>query len=94
VSAIGSPTYRLAKKLAQILSPLAGKTSSFIKNSTDFANQIKRTTIQSSDTMVSFDVVFSPKSPSQMLLPQSPTSYLKMSHSRIAQQSRLRISAH
>ena len=57
VSAIGSPTYRLAKKLAKILSPLAGKTSSFIKNSTDFANRIKQTTIQSSDTMVSLDVM-------------------------------------
>lgn len=57
VSAIGSPTNRLAKKLAKILSPLAGKTSSFVKNSTDFANQIKQKTIQSSDTMVGFDVV-------------------------------------
>ena len=28
VSAIGSPTYRLAKKLAGILSPLAGRTDS------------------------------------------------------------------
>ena len=30
VSAIGSPTYQLAKTLARILTPLAGKTSSYI----------------------------------------------------------------
>ena len=37
VAAIGSPTYRLAKELARILSPLA---DSFVKNLAEFA-QVK-----------------------------------------------------
>ena len=36
VCTIGSPTYGLAKELAGILSPLAGGTSSFVKNCTHF----------------------------------------------------------
>ena len=57
VSAIGSPCYRLAKMLARILSPLAGKTSSFIRNSTDFVKRIKETPVTKNDRMISFDVV-------------------------------------
>ena len=41
VSAIGSPTYRLAKKLAGILSPLAGRTDTYMKNSSEFAQRIR-----------------------------------------------------
>ena len=57
VSAIGSPTYRLAKKLAQILSPLGGKTESYVKNSSAFVQKVKETGIQDGEMMVSFDVV-------------------------------------
>ena len=57
VSAIGSPTYRLAKSLARILTPLAGKTSSFVKNSTDFAKHIREIQLEEEDRMISFDVV-------------------------------------
>ena len=41
VSAIGSPTYRLAKQLAGILSPLPGKTDTYMKNSSEFARRIR-----------------------------------------------------
>ena len=40
VSAIDSPTYKLSKEIATILSPLAGHTSSFVKDSADFARRI------------------------------------------------------
>ena len=40
VAAIGSPTHQLARELARILSPLAGKSTSHVRNSTDFVNQI------------------------------------------------------
>ena len=57
VSPIRSPTYRLAKSLARILTPLAGKTSSFVKNSTDFAKHIRGIQLEEEDIMISFDVV-------------------------------------
>ena len=56
VSSIGSPTYNLSKELARILSPLRGKTTSYIKNSSHFVEMIKDRTISESDLMVSFDV--------------------------------------
>ena len=56
VSTIGSPCYLLAKELARILSPLAGKTETFVKNSTDFVQRTKDLTINDNDMMVSFDV--------------------------------------
>ena len=43
VSSIGSPTYNLSKELARILSPLRGKTTSYIKNSSHFVEMIKDT---------------------------------------------------
>lgn len=57
VSSIGSPTYRLAKELAQILSPLTGNTESFVKNSTEFVNSIRNLQIDDDDCLASFDVV-------------------------------------
>ena len=57
ISAIGWPTYSLAKELARILSPLVGRTSSFIKNSTHFVQKIRNTPLDKSDRLVSFDVV-------------------------------------
>ena len=56
VSSIGSPTYNLSKELARILSPLRGKTTSYIKNSSHFVEMIKDRTISESDLMVSFDI--------------------------------------
>ena len=57
VAAIGSPTHELAKELTRILSPLVGKTSSFVKNSTDFAKTIRQLRVDEKDMFVSFDVV-------------------------------------
>ena len=41
VPSIGSITYKTAKFLASILSPLVGKTEHFVKNSTQFVKKIK-----------------------------------------------------
>ena len=57
VNTIGSPTYELAKYVASILAPLVGKTSSYIKDSNQFVNFIKNTTLDPEDKLVSFDVV-------------------------------------
>ena len=57
VSSIGSPTYKLAKELARILAPLMGKTDTFVKNSVEFAEDIRKTPVEEETTMVSFDVV-------------------------------------
>ena len=55
VSTISSPCYLLAKELARILSPLTGRTETFVKNSTHFIQRISDLTIDDDD-MVSFDV--------------------------------------
>ena len=57
VAAIESPTHKLAKELARILSPLAGKSPSHVRNSADFTNQIHHIPFQETDIMASFDVV-------------------------------------
>ena len=57
VAAIGSPTYRLAKKLARILSPLAGHSDSFVKNSAEFAREVRDMELGEEDVMLNFDVV-------------------------------------
>ena len=56
VSSVDSPTYALAKEMARILSPLAGSSSSYIKNSEHFAEMIESTTLSSCDLLVSFDI--------------------------------------
>jgi len=56
VNTIGSPTYELAKYVASI-SPLVGKTSSYIKDSNQFVKYIKNTKLDPGDKIVSFDVV-------------------------------------
>ena len=40
VSAIGSPTYNLVKKLVRILTPLAGNTPPSVKNSSAFVKRV------------------------------------------------------
>ncbi|XP_060534544.1 uncharacterized protein LOC132706961 [Cylas formicarius] len=57
VSAIGSPTYHLAKHLTKLLEPLIGRTASHIKDSTQFIQKIKNITLSPKDILVSFDVV-------------------------------------
>ena len=57
VAAIGSPSHLLVKELTRILSPLAGKTPSHVRNSADFVQKIRQTSLAESDIMISFDVV-------------------------------------
>ena len=56
VSSIGSITYKTAKFLASILSPLVGKTEHFVKNSTQFVKKIKELEVPPGRKMVSFVV--------------------------------------
>ena len=56
VSAVGSATYRLAKYLSQLLSPLQRETRSLIVNTSDFINQLKDVRIEEDEELVSFDV--------------------------------------
>ena len=57
VSSINSPSYNLAKHPSDILAPLSGKGTSYIKNSQHFVKRARETTIQPGDVLVSFDVV-------------------------------------
>ena len=57
VSAIGSPTYSLAKELARILALLAGNTNRHVKNSAEFANIIRDAQLDETDYLFGFDVV-------------------------------------
>ena len=57
VSSINSPSYNLAKHLADILTPWSGKGTSYIKNSQHFVERAKEIEIQPGDLLVSFDVV-------------------------------------
>ena len=51
VSAIGSPTYNLAKFVTSIISPLAGTTSSFVKNSKHFTEMISKERVNRDEVM-------------------------------------------
>ena len=57
VSTIGFPTYRLAKELARILSPLVGHAESFIKNSSHFVKDLGQLSLEKNSRMMSFNVV-------------------------------------
>ena len=57
VSFVGSPSYQLSKHLTYIISPLVGKTSSHVKNSTHFAEFISMQSVYPGEVLVSFDVV-------------------------------------
>ena len=55
--ACGTTTYNTAKFLSKILQNYCGKTSSFVKDSTDFTKKIKHLSINpEEETLVSFDV--------------------------------------
>ena len=57
VSACGTATYTSAKFITKILQNYCGKTSSFVKDSTDFIKKIKHLSINpEEETLVSFDV--------------------------------------
>ena len=57
MEALGSPTHQLARELARILSPLAGKSTSHVRNSADFVYQIHQVSLEETDVMASFDVI-------------------------------------
>ncbi len=57
VSAIGSPTYKLAKYLTPVLGKLVGKSECYIKNSVHFVERIRSLKLDPSNLLVSFDVV-------------------------------------
>ncbi|PNF22345.1 hypothetical protein B7P43_G18297, partial [Cryptotermes secundus] len=57
ISSIGSPCYVLDGFLHRILSPSAGKSDSFVKNSAYFVQLLKTVNLHSQDIFVSFDVV-------------------------------------
>src|SRR5262249_33708137 len=56
VSTIGSTNYKLAKYLNDLLKPLIGKTTSYVKNSQDFVTKIQNLKINDNDLLVSLDV--------------------------------------
>ena len=57
VSACGTATYNTAKFITKILQNYCGKTSSFVKVSTDFIQKINHLSINpEEETLVSFDV--------------------------------------
>ena len=57
VSAIGSPTYHLAKHLTELLRPHIGGTESYVRDSAHFLERLGGLSLQPGDIMVSFDVV-------------------------------------
>ena len=57
VSAIGSPTYELAKFLARVLSQHVGHCEHHIKNSSEFVKILADIRLEPNDIIVSFDVV-------------------------------------
>ena len=57
VSGCGTATYNTAKFITKIIQNYCGKTSSYIKDSTDFIKKIKHLSINpEEETLVSFDV--------------------------------------
>ena len=48
--------YQLAKYVASVISPLAGKTDSYVSNSKHFVEMMEDVLVDEGETMVSFDV--------------------------------------
>ena len=57
VASQGSPTYNLAKYLAEILKPLVGKSEHHVVNSKEFITKIEQTKLDEDEILVGFDVV-------------------------------------
>ena len=56
VSSIGSPTYGLSRHMTDLITPLAGRTSSYVRNSKHFVEMLQGVRLQPEEVMVSFDV--------------------------------------
>ena len=56
VSCIGSPSYHLSKFVAGLISPLAGKTDHYVKDSGHLMEVVNGICLDSDDVMVSYDV--------------------------------------
>jgi hypothetical protein len=56
VSQIDSPTYKASRFLVDILQPLTGNTTSFVRDSTHFVHLLENVTLHEDELMVSFDV--------------------------------------
>jgi hypothetical protein len=56
VSCIDSPCHKLARYLTDILSPLVGKSPSYVKDSKHLVEMLSQVTVQPDDIMASFDV--------------------------------------
>lgn len=54
MSTIAWPTYKLAKELARILTPLTGQIAHSVKNSRTFVERIRDISVSHRDLMVSF----------------------------------------
>ena len=56
VSCINSPTYKLSRFIAKILSPLVGSTDSFVMNTGHFVEMMRDEKLGPDEMLVSFDV--------------------------------------
>ena len=57
VASQSSPTYNLAKYLAEILKPIVGNSEHHVVNSKEFITKIEQTKLDEEEILVSFDVV-------------------------------------
>ena len=57
VSTFSSPVAKLGKWLSVALHPLLGTQKSYIQNSTDLTNKLKKFTLEENSILCSFDVV-------------------------------------
>ena len=56
VSSIGTITYQCARYLADVLSPLVGKTKHHVKNSKEFSREVKQLSVGPDEELRSYDV--------------------------------------
>ena len=55
-SSIGAPSYKLSKYITSLISPLAGRTDSHVKNSKHFVEMMSGLSVEEDEILVSFDV--------------------------------------
>ena len=56
VSCIGAPSYKLSRYITSLISPLAGKTDSHVRNSKNFVEMMSGLSVEEDEILVSFDV--------------------------------------
>ena len=56
VSCIGSPSYQLSRHITSLISPLAGKTDSYVRNSRHFVEVMRNLRVEEDEVLVSFNV--------------------------------------